>query len=294
MGDNVLLTEYKEFYTEKPFDFKKHSAIGCGAFAETGFYPRTVEELQRLVNRLKTDEKTFVTVGNMTNVLPSDLPLEKSVICTKKLTDIRFIGECVYVEAGVTSGALLRACKRERKSGAEFLIGIPCTLGGALYMNAGAGGRYIAEIVDSVSVYRSGSIVKLSLRDCKYAYKSSVFMDTQDVIIGATLRLQTATEKDIATREKYWQSKRAHLPRGRSMGCVFKNPKGESAGELIDRSGLKGLRVGDAVVSKQHANFIINEGRATERQIRTLIAIIKNTVFSRFGVMLEEEIRYLT
>lgn len=294
MGDSVLLTEYKEFYTEKPFDLKKRSSIGCGNYAKVGFYPRTAEELGRLVERLKTNGESFITVGNMTNVLPPDEPLKKALICTKKLTDIRFMENSVYVEAGVTSGALLRACKRECKSGCEFLIGIPCTLGGALYMNAGAGGRYISEIVDSVTVYRSGTFIVLSLRDCKYAYKSSVFMETQDIIVGAVLRLEEATEKEIATREKYWFGKRAHLPKGRSMGCVFKNPKGDSAGELIDRSGLKGLRVGDAVVSNQHANFIINEGRATARQIQTLITIIKNTVFSRYGVMLEEEIRYLT
>lgn len=294
MGGNVLLSEYKDFYKETPFHFAKNSSIGCGGFAEAAFFPRTTEELKSLINRFRENGQGFITVGNMTNVLPSDTPSSKYVICTKKLTNIELSSNLVYVEAGVTSGMLLRTLKKAGKSGAEFLIGIPCTLGGALYMNAGAGGRYISEIVDSVTVYRAGSLITLSLRDCKYAYKSSVFMDTDDVIVGGTLRLSEATEREILTRERYWLNKRVHLPKGKSMGCVFKNPEGAFAGELIDRSGLKGLRVGDALVSPQHANFIINTGRATERQIRTLITIIKNTVFARYGVMLEEEIRYLT
>ena len=293
MGENVLLSEYKDFYKETPFSFAKNSSIGCGGLAEAAFFPRTVEELKQLVERFKENGQGFMTLGNMTNVLPPDMPSSKFVICTKKLTNVEFSANSVYVEAGVTSGMLLRASKKAGKSGVEFLIGIPCTLGGALYMNAGAGGRYISEIVESVTVYRAGSFVTLSLRDCRYAYKSSVFMDTDDVIVGATLRLTEATEREISAREKYWLNKRVHLPKGKSMGCVFKNPEGGFAGELIDRSGLKGLRVGDALVSTQHANFIINTGKATERQIRTLITIIKNTVFARYGVMLEEEIRYL-
>jgi UDP-N-acetylmuramate dehydrogenase len=119
-------------------------------------------------------------------------------------------------------------------------------------------------------------------------------MERDDVILGGTFRLQKSEESVIAAREKRWLRKRAHLPKGKSMGCVFKNPPNVSAGELIDRTGLKGLRIGGAKISEEHANFIINDGKATARQIETLIGIIKNAVFCQYGVTLQEEIRYIT
>jgi len=281
---------------ECPFDFSKHSSIGCGGFAKTAFFPQSEEEVKELIDRWQDCGEEFLVFGNLTNVLPSDDGTKKQVLCTKKLVGISVDEEKdrVYAEAGVTSGALLRACKKARKSGAEFLIGIPCTVGGALFMNAGAGGTYISEIVESVRVYRAGEIVTLANQDCKYAYKTSIFMERNDVILGGTFRLEKSEESVIAAREKRWLRKRAHLPKGKSMGCVFKNPPNVSAGELIERTGLKGLRIGGAKISEEHANFIINDGKATARQIETLIGIIKNAVFCQYGVTLQEEIRYIT
>ena len=160
-------------------------------------------------------------------------------------------------------------------------------------MNAGAGGTYLSEIVESVRVYRAGEIVTLSNQDCKYAYKTSIFMERDDVILGGTFRLQKSEESVIAAREKRWLRKRAHLPKGKSMGCVFKNPQGVSAGALIEGAGLKGARVGGAKVSELHANFIINDKNATAEEIRALIHKIKTAVYKTYGVSLEEEIRYI-
>jgi UDP-N-acetylmuramate dehydrogenase len=203
------------------------------------------------------------------------------------------MGDNVFVYAGVTSREFLRACKRENRCGAEFLIGIPCTLGGALYMNAGAGGKYISEIVESVMVFRGGKECVLSLKDCEYDYKHSIFMQNDDVILGASLRLEKSSLEEIEKEEQYYLFRRKHLPKGKSMGCVFKNPPNAYAGDLIERSGLKGLRIGGAKVSNEHANFIINEGNATSSDIKSLIALIKNAVRSQYGVCLEEEICYL-
>ena len=212
------------------------------------------------------------------------------------MIDSRF-GSQVFVAAGLTSGRLLNACRCARKSGVEFLAGIPCTLGGAIYMNAGVRGRYIADIVENVLVYRDGQVEVLSVYECEYAYKSSVFMHTKDVILGATLRLKGSEEEKIrATEEEYWRL-RKHLPKGRSMGCVFKNVFQNgvmtSAGEWIEKAGLKGKCCGDAYVSEQHANFIINMGNAKSRDIHSLIQIIKKEVYQQFGITLQEEIQYL-
>jgi UDP-N-acetylmuramate dehydrogenase len=142
-------------------------------------------------------------------------------------------------------------------------------------------------------VYRDGQILDLAVSDCEYAYKQSVFMHTDDVILGGTLRLTPSTPQTVKEEISGWLEKRAHLPKGKSMGCVFKNPTGFTAGALIDGAGLKGLRIGGAMVSTQHANFIINDNHATAREIHTLIGQMKERVFQRYGIALEEEIRYL-
>ena len=160
-------------------------------------------------------------------------------------------------------------------------------------MNAGAGDKYISEIVENVMVLRDGKKRILSLKECEYAYKHSVFMENTDVILGATLRLDKANEEEIEREEKYYLSRRKHLPKGKSMGCVFKNPNGKYAGDLIERSGLKGFRIGGAKISEKHANFIINDGGATSADIKALIMLIKNAVQAQYGICLEEEIRYI-
>jgi UDP-N-acetylmuramate dehydrogenase len=112
-------------------------------------------------------------------------------------------------------------------------------------------------------------------------------------ILGAYLRLEQCSATEIEERLQYYTQRRGHLPKGKSMGCVFKNPDGVSAGKLIEGAGLKGLRIGGAVVSDIHANFILNDKGATSQQIKTLIGIIKNAVFAQYRIKLEEEIRYL-
>jgi UDP-N-acetylmuramate dehydrogenase len=256
------------------------------------FFPNSMEELVALVETLKLEGIRYQVLGNLTNVLPLDGIADFVVVSTKRMTGL-VMGNRVFVYAGTTSNALLRACKREKRGGAEFLSGIPCTLGGALYMNAGAGGKYISEIVESVTVLRDGKMHILPLKDCAYAYKQSVFMQNEDVILGASLNLEKTTDEEIAKNELYYLSRRKHLPKGRSMGCVFKNPPSVFAGELIEKSGLKGVRIGGAKISEEHANFIINEKNATAKDIRALIALAKDRVQARYGVCLEEEIRYL-
>ena len=285
-------SNYGAFTQESPFSFAKHSSIGCGGLAQVVFYPKSVVELCSLLDCLRKDRIGYYILGNLTNVLPPDLESDKAIIRTKNLNGILFSRE-IFVYAGVTSGAFLHACKRNGKSGGEFLCGVPCTFGGALYMNAGADGHYMAEIVKSVLVYRNGKTQIVPFAECEYSYKNSVFMENGDVILGSTLRLQDDTLESIEAKKRYYTERRAHLPSGKSMGCIFKNPKGRSAGELIEKSGLKGMRVGGAVVSEKHANFILNDKNATSADIKRLIALIKNAVFAQYGILLKEEIQYL-
>lgn len=292
MPEKNLFDGYARFAFERDFDLSKHSSVQIGGKAKIAFCPQSVAELCALLQKLEKDGIEYYVLGNATNVLPADEGTEKAIVRMKNLSGISLKGNA-FVYAGATAGKLLSMCRQNGKSGAEFLYGIPCSIGGALFMNAGAGGVYIDGIVENVLVYRKGKTELLSARDCKYAYKRSVFMDEGGVIIGATLRLKAETEEKIMERENYFSFRRAKLPKGKSMGCVFKNPDGISAGELIEKSGLKGLRVGGACISVEHANFIINEKKATAKDVKALIAMIKNAVLAQYNVRLEEEIRYL-
>ena len=283
---------YENYETVKPFTFADHTSIGCGGYARAAFYPKTVEGLGVLLTKLNLDKIPFYVVGNMTNVLPPDGESRRAFVCMNKLKNFRNANG-VYASAGVTSAELLRFCKSSLKTGAEFLEGIPCTLGGALYMNAGVKGGYIGDVVESVTVLENGKLRELKHKDCAFSYKHSAFMDLEAVIIGAKLRLKNATIEEIENETEKYRARRAHLPKGRSMGCVFKNPDGITAGELIEGTGLKGFRVGGAKVSETHANFIINDNGATSAQVRTLIGIVKNAVFAQYKIRLEEEIRIL-
>ncbi len=283
---------YENYEAKKPFTFSDHTSIGCGGYARVAFYPKTVEGFCSLVTKLKTDGIPFYTVGNMTNVLPPDGESRRVFICTNKLKNVRLKNE-FYVSAGITAAELLRLCKTQLKTGAEFLEGIPCTIGGAVYMNAGVEGGYIGDVIESVTMFKDGKISVIKRKDCNFSYKRSVFMENEGIILGASLRLIKASEKTIENKIDAYRARRAHLPKGRSMGCVFKNPNGVSSGKLIDGAGLKGLRVGGAKISSNHANFIINDQNATSAQIRTLIGIVKNAVFTQYKIRLEEEIQIL-
>lgn len=278
---------------EAPFDFKKHSSIGSGGIAPVGYFPSSVEELIATVLKLTENHVPFTVLGNLTNVLPPDGESQTQVLSTKRLTHMERTDSGVYALAGVTSGALLKACRLWGLNGVAFLEGIPCTLGGALYMNAGVSGTYLADVVESVTVLRAGKLVVLDRQQCAYAYKSSVFMRSNDVIVGARLRLQKVGTEAVCEKIAEYRAKRAHLPKGKSMGCVFKNPENETAGKLIDGAGLKGLRVGGAVVSSEHANFIINDRGATSAEIKALIQLMKNAVLAQYKIRLEEEIQYI-
>ncbi len=291
MKGSVRLSAFDEIKVS-PFDFARKSSVGCGGVASVAYYPRSVEEMALLVRTLEGEGIPYVVLGNMTNVLPPEGRMEKIVLSTKGLRGVQ-TGEKLFAYAGVGSGELLAAARREKMEGVEFLYGIPCTLGGALYMNAGAGGAYIAELVERVLVLRKGKLEFLPVSECGYAYKTSIFMKNEDIILGGELRLKTGSLEGIEERIFYYKNKRAHLPTEPSMGCIFKNPTGGFAGDWIERSGLKGMRIGGARVSPKHANFIVNEGNATPTDIRALIVLIKNAVRAQYGIELEEEIRYL-
>ncbi len=277
---------------EMPFSFPPRCSIGCGGIARAAFFPANIAEMLFLSEFFTREGVKFAVLGNMTNVLPPDGVYEGALIFTDRLKSIGF-GRTVFATAGVRAKALLDACEREGRTGAEFLAGIPCSVGGAAFMNAGAGGRYFSDIAESVLVCRSGRIRVLSREECGYGYKKSAFMEDGSIVLGTSFALDRADGKTVKKKRAEYLAARASLPKGRSMGCVFKNPPEAPAGKLIEGAGMKGLRLGGAVVSEKHANFILNTGGATSSEIKALISVVKNAVFSQYGIALEEEIRRL-
>ena len=287
LSQNGLVVDY-----ERDFDLAKASTIGVGGKAAIVFKPKTLKELMRLSDVLDEASIPFLVLGKMSNVLPPDGYFEKPIILTKDLCAIEF-SKGVFAEAGVSVGAFLRECAKHGKTGAEFLAGIPCTIGGAAYMNAGAGGKYLSDIVKRVLVYKQKKLCLVSKKSCEYGYKKSVFMQDDCIILGVEFELDEGSEAEILQNKRCVLKGRDWLPKGKSAGCIFKNPIGQSAGKLIEGAGLKGLRVGGAVVSEIHANFIINEGGATADDVKKLILLIKNAVFAQYKITLEEEIRII-
>ena len=289
------LESYALFLKEKgilltKIDFCRLSTIGVGGYA-TAVYPRSFTELITVIDGCNTFGVRYVVLGCLSNVLPPTHDEDTLYIVMRKLNTVT-LGDAPLVHAGATAQELLSACRAQGKSGAEFLAGIPCTIGGAAFMNAGVNGRYFSEIVRSVIVYEDGGIRTYSQAECGYSYKRSRFMDG-GVIFAAILNLSDASPKQVEENIFAYMQARKRLPRGKSMGCVFKNPTGDYAGALIEKAGLKGLRKGGAVVSEEHANFIINDGGATTDDVRSLIETVRATVLEKFGVLLTEEIRYL-
>ncbi len=287
-----LLQKGLQVECEREFDLANASTIGVGGKAAFAFKPKSLKELMRLVDAFDEDSVSFLVLGKMSNVLPPDGRLEKPIVLTTNLRELEF-SKGVFAEAGVTSGMFIKECAKHGKTGAEFLSGIPCTIGGAAYMNAGAGGKYLSDIVKRVLVYKQRKLCLIAKKNCGYEYKRSVFMENDAIILGVEFALDDAATEEILDNRKCILQGREWLPKGRSAGCIFKNPLGESAGKLIEGAGLKGLRVGGAVVSEIHANFIINDKGATAADVKKLIALIKNAVFAQYKVRLEEEIRII-
>ena len=274
-----------------PFSFRKNSTIGVGGEAKIAFYPRTIEEMTSLLGALDRDGVSYAVLGALSNVLPKDGKSDQVIISTKKLSSVIF-GEEIFALAGTSTPCFLKECKAYGFTGGEFLTGIPCTLGGAIYMNAGVQGAYMDSIVSDVLVYKDGKTSIYSKADCDFSYKHSVFMHEKSVIVGATFVLKKASDTIVEERIAYYKGRRKARPKGRSMGCVFKNPQGKIAGKLIEECALKGRRIGGAYVSEKHANFILSDGDKAQ-DVKQLIQEIKSVVFTRTGVLLEEEIRYL-
>lgn len=290
-----IARKFSSVAARMPFSFASHTTVGIGGCAPLVFFPENAEDCTRILLFLQEEGIPHCVLGNGSNVLVSDSGFEGVVLCTVRMKQIFCdrAGETVYAACGARLDEIVRTAGRHGMGGLSFLCGIPATLGGALYMNAGARERYMDSIVLRADVIEGGEKKSYTVRECKYSYKTSRFMQEDSLILGGLLHAIPQDEEQIALGILQARRARENLPVGKSLGCVFRNPPGDSAGRLIESVGLKGSSCGEAYVSERHANFIINRGHATAKDYAALIGRIKQKVFSETGRMLSEEIRYI-
>lgn len=275
-----------------PYNFSLHTTYGVGGNANIAYFPKTILQAKAVYDSLVRQKVPFIVTGNGSNLLVSDKGFRGAVISLSELRGIIRTGSnTLFCLAGTTVGELLNYCKKRCLSGLEYLVGIPATIGGAAFMNAGVCGVAFGDNIVKVRIY-NGKTVILNKKQCNFAYRYSTMRDINALITGVTVNVVGSDERTIEERLSYYRQRRLKLPKGRSCGCVFKNPAGFSAGYLIEAGGLKGKRIGGAVVSENHANFILNCGASAD-DIKKLISLVKSRVAEKFGIELQEEVVYI-
>lgn len=283
-----------EIFSEEPMS--KHTSFRIGGPAELMVFPRNIEELSQVMKTAHEMEIKPYILGGGTNVLAPDEGLRGLVIVTKDaLIGLRLLDEThISAMSGMTLAKTAMFAAQDNLSGLEFAHGIPGTVGGAVYMNAGAYGGEIKDVAVKTEFMRlDGTIETYEGEAQGFAYRSSAFQNLDGVILRTEFALTPSTEKEVRGRIKELADKRRasqplELP---SAGSAFKRPKTGYAAALIDEAGLKGLQVGGAAVSEKHAGFIVNLGGATAADVLELVKLVRQRVLAHSGVLLEPEIR---
>lgn len=271
-----------------------HTWFHLGGAAEYFAEPTNVDELRGLILRCLEEELPVRLLGGGSNVLVRDEGAPGLVI---RLTEPAFSQIKVGKEGVLAGGAarlghVISSTVREGLGGLETLVGIPGTIGGALHGNAGSRGGDIGQWTSRATVMtRSGEIIERSREELVFAYRQSSLDEL--VILSAEFQLEEEDPEQLTKRmQQQWIVKKASQPLShQSAGCIFKNPRGMSAGMLIDQAGLKGTRVGGAEVSDRHANFIVAEPGASSQDVLRLIELVRSRVADRLGIELETEIQ---
>lgn len=274
----------------------KHTSFRIGGPAEAMAFPKNREELAELLKKSCLWDRKPVILGAGTNVLAPDEGMKGLIICLKDCLDgmERVDGTSIRVMAGVTMARAAVFAASQGLSGLEFAHGIPGTIGGGVYMNAGAYGGELGSLCREVELMdREGKTHVLNHEQMDFSYRHSCLEETDWIVVSALLSLEPGKEETIRARMKELQAKRlASQPLNYpSAGSAFKRPQGGYAAALIDQAGLKGFRVGDAAISEKHGGFAVNLGKATAEDMKTLLQEVSEKVEARSGIHLEPEIR---
>ena len=291
---NIVTQPSSRLRFEEPL--AKHTYFGIGGEATAYIEISTGSELAALARFHKQWNVPIAVIGRGSNLLVSDAGFKGiGVRLVGELAKLEVDGDVVSVGAGLSLPRLSKAMSRRGLSGVEFALGIPGSVGGALIMNAGAWGSSFGDVVTNVTVMNdTAEMIELTHAEAKFEYRHSG-LDTYFCLTGATLKLEPGDVDTITGRmQTFYKQKVETQPFAEeNAGCMFKNPPGDSAGRLIDISGLKGYRIGGAEVSTVHGNFILNIDNATAADVLNLVAYIQQQVREKTGISLQTEVKRL-
>lgn len=285
----------EQILREEPM--RLHTTFRIGGPAQFFVIPRTQEEAAAAVRLCRSEGAPYYIIGNGSNLLVSDKGYRGVVIqLFKEFSDINIEGTRIRAQAGASLAKIAAEALRAGLAGFEFAAGIPGTLGGACIMNAGAYGGEMKDVLLAVTVLtKDGEIREIPREELDMGYRTSRASREGWIVLGATIELARGDEKEIRAKMEDLKQRRTdkqplEYP---SAGSTFKRPEGYFAGKLIQDAGLKGLRVGDAMVSEKHSGFVVNCGNATAADVDGLIRLVQEKVREDSGITLEPEVRRL-
>ncbi len=276
---------------------KNHTTFKIGGPVKCMVFPKTVHEIQMILEFVKKNKINFMTIGKGSNLLFDDAGYDGVII---KIADnyakYHIEDNVIVVEAGISMNNLANILADKGLTGFEPLSGIPGTIGGAIMMNAGAYEAEISEFVEEVTLLdENNNVVVYACKDMQFSYRRSVLTNTKMIVLQVKLRFSKDLPSNIKKRiDEYSERRAARQPlEFGSAGSMFKRPTGYFAGKLIDDAGLRGFAINDAQVSEKHAGFIINKGNATFDDVMQLVKYVQKIVFDKFNVMLEQEVKVI-
>lgn len=299
MNFNAFIKEIEEKKIElrRDLPMKDYTTFRIGGNADFAVFPKSREQMADVLSAAKSTDVPIYIVGKGSNLLVSDEGYRGAVVFTGGMDRVEIDGNTVYAEAGVSVTSLARFVAEKGLSGLEFAYGIPGTVGGAVYMNAGAYGSEMKNVTVSSDWWSPscgfGSFVG---EEQKFDYRRSAYTNSDKVILGCKISLSEGNSDEIMEycRELMNRRRDKQPLEYPSAGSAFKRYPGRFTGQMIDEAGLKGFSVGGAAVSTKHAGFIINTGNATAKDVAELVKRIKEIIFEKEGVMIESEIRCLS
>ncbi len=285
--DNVLFDE----------EMSRHTTFRIGGKADAFVNVENALEIEKIIHFCTDTDTPYMIMGNGSNMLVGDGGIRGVVIhIGNGMSKYRIEGNEVYADAGILMSVLAKKILEAKLTGFEFAAGIPGTLGGGIYMNAGAYGGELKNIIESVTFIAPDGLIKTETADkLDLGYRHSIFMQGGYIILSCKLKLENGSYDDIKALMTDYNRRRAEKqPLSQpSAGSTFKRPQGYFAGKLIQDAGLMGYSIGGAMVSDKHAGFVVNKGTATAKDVLDLIKYVQNTVEEKFGVRLEPEVRLI-
>ena len=274
---------------------KKHTTMKVGGLCDCMVEPSSIEEIQKVLEYVKENNITYYIIGNGSNLLVKDEGVHALIIkIANKFSGFEVNGEYIKAYSGCSVPKLSQIAKENSLSGLEFACGIPGSVGGGIRMNAGAYGSEMVNVVEKVGFLdENGNLKEIDGKDAHFTYRHSMFVDNpQYVVVYAIYKLVKGNKEEISKiMEENMNSRKQKQPiEYPNFGSVFKRPEGYFVGKLVDDCGLKGYKIGGAQVSTKHSGFMINIGDATCKDVLDLIEYVKEKVYEKFNVKLQEEV----